>query len=511
MLDAKEIMRFHTEEKRTQTRSFQSGRTLPRDTTITRHGEVIGTLDSVGAGLRCDCPINNSMHEDGCGDDYAFTVQLSGGEVGVHCSGSHCNCTYIPEPIPIEVVDDGFDAIDESGDARWFDRTIGAYCIRGKNGIEIHNKQAFTQILHGLGEYIKGWDALIPVRYSNYAPACGEMIDKDTINTFIPTVLMEQKRSSSDMPTMIGKLLDNLFIKESERKQFLNWLAFIYQYRKKSGVTWVIKGAQGSGKGILCGYIFSKIFGNNFIGNLTDSAMSGDFNGYLDSKLVVHFNEISAETKKARVEIKNKLKTWSTDATVVINEKGVKLRSVNNHANFIINTNEAIPVDIEADDRRFSVVTTGGSLKELGWFKGAASIDAMMDEVSDLCAYLRGFSVDVDMATTSISNESKNEVTELSRSVYEDIAIALKSGNFDFFLEAGAGELFGISEIEREFDIGEISNRHLGELIGCVVAGISYNYWTKQIILKHHVGKKFMKRIGGVVTRGYTMDRTIPF
>ena len=69
---------------------------LPLDTTVIHHGEVIGTLESIKEGQRCDCP-HGHLHSDGLGDDYAHTVRLSGGEIGISCSGDSCTGLFIPD------------------------------------------------------------------------------------------------------------------------------------------------------------------------------------------------------------------------------------------------------------------------------------------------------------------------------------------------------------------------------------------------------------------------------
>ena len=69
---------------------------MPLDTTITHHGEVIGILGTVEEGKRCDCPYGH-LHNDGLGEDYAHTVKLSGGEVGISCSGDSCPGLFIPD------------------------------------------------------------------------------------------------------------------------------------------------------------------------------------------------------------------------------------------------------------------------------------------------------------------------------------------------------------------------------------------------------------------------------
>ncbi len=69
---------------------------LPPDTPIFHNGVLIGTLGTVEDGLRCDCP-HGHLHSDGRGEDYAHTIRLSGGEVGVSCSGDSCNGLFVTD------------------------------------------------------------------------------------------------------------------------------------------------------------------------------------------------------------------------------------------------------------------------------------------------------------------------------------------------------------------------------------------------------------------------------
>ncbi len=92
----------HIEEKKNSkawTKTNGSSEIIDKDTVITHHGETLGTLEDIThlVGERCDCPVHNPGHGDSMGEDYGLIVQLSGGDVGVHCSGSHCKKTYIPD------------------------------------------------------------------------------------------------------------------------------------------------------------------------------------------------------------------------------------------------------------------------------------------------------------------------------------------------------------------------------------------------------------------------------
>lgn len=71
---------------------------LPPDTPIFHNGVLIGTLGTVEDGLRCDCP-HGHLHSDGLGEDYAHTVRLSGGDVGISCSGDSCNGLFVSDTL----------------------------------------------------------------------------------------------------------------------------------------------------------------------------------------------------------------------------------------------------------------------------------------------------------------------------------------------------------------------------------------------------------------------------
>lgn len=69
---------------------------LPLDTEITHHGEIISTLRMAVEEQRCDCP-HGHLHSDGRGEDYAHTIKLSGGDVGISCSGDSCSRLFVPD------------------------------------------------------------------------------------------------------------------------------------------------------------------------------------------------------------------------------------------------------------------------------------------------------------------------------------------------------------------------------------------------------------------------------
>jgi hypothetical protein len=500
---------------------------IDKDTSLTHHGKYIGVLSSISEGVRCDCPVSNPSHSDGFGEDYAHTVRLGGGDIGVHCSGAECMCTYIPKSDKA-YIDRSFDAVDDTSivpvqkaaPQYWFDRYTQQYCLRESSRIGLYSKQGFTQVMKSFGAYHKDMFETIPSFYMDYDPRCGEMIDENTINTFKESPLMKVKAEYGavlDVPKTIGLLLDTVFTDSETKHGFLNWLAFIFQRREKTGVVWVFKGVQGSGKGIIADTIMGGIFGSNMVKNLTDTQMNSQFNSIMEDRMVVHFNEISAENKRDRIAVKNKLKTWITDDTITINTKGVKEYEKTNFINIIINTNEAVPVDIDENDRRFTIVHTDTTLASLEWFKGNNTVDEIRKELTAFALYLSLVEADERMAKTAIVSEDKNNIIMATMSAAQSIANAIKSSNFDFFMDSGleeylikTGGFYDLYEIEREFHSGDISNYNLGILISCVYGKeINPRSWSIMVMATYSAGERFIRKIDGKTIRGWSIFRSV--
>ena len=101
--------------------SDRTAKRIPLDTPITHHGEIIGDLSSIAEDARCDCP-DGVLHSDGLGDDYAHTVRLSGGDIGISCSGDSCAGLFIPDT-PMHQ-SDSINTSDEKLDVRQLDDDV---------------------------------------------------------------------------------------------------------------------------------------------------------------------------------------------------------------------------------------------------------------------------------------------------------------------------------------------------------------------------------------------------
>ncbi len=167
----------------------------------------------------------------------------------------------------------------------------------------------------------------------------------------------------------VWAIISNLFIKPDERRYFLNWLSYIAQTNKKTRNAIIIKGLQGTGKGLLFEKIIRPFFGNGAenpqddsqVITLSNESLKSEFNGDLENKLFVAFNEVKPDFRDGTT-LYEKLKQIISDDFLIVNQKFIKPRQVRNYANCIFFSNNAIPVSIENSDRRYSIFTANQSL-----------------------------------------------------------------------------------------------------------------------------------------------------
>ena len=137
----------------------------------------------------------------------------------------------------------------------------------------------------------------------------------------------------------------------------MDWLSSIIQFPgDKTGraTTVVLQGLHGTGKGFICNML-GKLFGKAYGYVNVDKFSLEQFNGQLENKLFVFFNEViwSHDRKKA-----NYVKSLITEKVLEINKKYVNSYSSNNYMRFVLATNnfyEGAFVERE-DERRFFIL-----------------------------------------------------------------------------------------------------------------------------------------------------------
>ena len=119
-------------------------------------------------------------------------------------------------------------------------------------------------------------------------------------------------------------------------------------------IAFILKGAQGTGKSLLVDTIGELLGRKHYITSSKPEDFFGTFaEGFLN-KLLVNMNECEG---KDTIDFEGRLKSFITESSITINQKGIRPFQVNNYARLIITTNKQNPIkiDITSKDRRYIV------------------------------------------------------------------------------------------------------------------------------------------------------------
>lgn len=156
----------------------------------------------------------------------------------------------------------------------------------------------------------------------------------------------------------------------------LGWLAHILQFPfKKTNTTPVLISQEGIGKDVIFTQIMGSIIGNNHFVNTSSSLdIIGKFNGMLEGKTLVIFNEVhSVEERTCSV-----LKSLITEDMMRVERKFINAYMVQNKLNIVIcsnNTNSQV-IHVSSNSRRYFFLKCDSSI--------AGNLDYFNDFVTSL-------------------------------------------------------------------------------------------------------------------------------
>lgn len=155
--------------------------------------------------------------------------------------------------------------------------------------------------------------------------------------------------------------MKNIISNNSEEvyNYIFSWISFIIQNPgRKTKTCILINGGQGSGKSMFLD-IVSRLFGEYCIPSCTSlNAITGEFNGILENKMLVICNELCSEEEGKKFVNIDILKELITGEDIVINEKNKPRRVASQVANFMFSSNYKSSIPIPENDRRFIVLRT---------------------------------------------------------------------------------------------------------------------------------------------------------
>jgi len=220
-----------------------------------------------------------------------------------------------------------------------------------------------------------------------------------------------------------------------EFEHFLNWVAYIYQEKQKAMTAWIFTGVPGTGKGVLIQKVFKPLFGGMQVPMRSLENIEEHFNLYMRTALFLIIDEFRMGDSGNVGRMADKLKHQITEPTLTIRAMRTNQIELPSFCNFIFLTNRADAVRIEEGDRRYNVAPRQERRLEDIHPEIINDISSLRSELYNFSGVLKSFVVDGRMAHTVLENEAKIEMRQVSMSVLEEFATAIKNQNLQYFTE----------------------------------------------------------------------------
>lgn len=221
-----------------------------------------------------------------------------------------------------------------------------------------------------------------------------------------------------------------------EVEHFINWLAYIYQTKRKSMTAWILTGVPGTGKGLFANRVLKPLFGHDHVPMKSLQNIEEQFNLYMRSALFLIVDEFRmTDANGGSIRMADKLKNQITEPTLTIRAMRANQVELPSYTNFIFLTNRPDAVKIEPGDRRYNVSPRQERKLEEVYPEVIGAIDDIENELPAFAGMLSTFKIDKRMARTCMNNEAKSAMRNVTMSVFEEFCEAVSSGNIQFFVD----------------------------------------------------------------------------
>jgi len=282
-------------------------------------------------------------------------------------------------------------------------------------------------------------------------------------NLFRPSsLLLQAPVPGTCVPPMWDKVLDNI-AGAVEKEWLLNHMAVYVQTLEKAKTIPLFLGPQGTGKTSAM-ELFGKGIGDVIL--VGNTLVEGSFNDWLLHAVVV-LDELATTQAEAR-NMKSKMKLLiNENQTINAKFKTPMLAELNNY--IAITSNEqvtCVPVVIEEDDRRFTVITGGDNQKLIStdWF----SYDKLKAELPQFMLYLLSRPIDVRAASIPLMNDTKRELIALS----EDMVITVVREFVD--AHRGGDQVSGTELCDRINDLKKFKMPLTGKRLASIMKHLGF-------------------------------------
>lgn len=309
--------------------------------------------------------------------------------------------------------------------------TEAAYAWLREMGAPIKTSLPHYDLLHDISSnirYEEGYPVINLYARTEFLKLYGEIERTQPLDdTLLERFARESPVFSKLLFSVCGNDRDSL-------KRYLNWLAYIFQTRKKPGSAWLFHGTEGTGKGFMFKFLLKPLFGPEHVDQMLMNNVGSQFNSLLEGKLIMNVDESDMSKTHDPIEVMSKLRNWITEDRIVINEKHRVEETVPSHVSFIITANGSRPAIIPPGDRRWNVAPRQETRIEI--FPNEMATLEQGEELPLVAKLLGELQVDELMLRNPANNEAKKVLFEATHGMPDTVAMALRAGNTSFFFAA---------------------------------------------------------------------------
>jgi len=262
----------------------------------------------------------------------------------------------------------------------------------------------------------------------------------------------------------------------------------------------VLKGDQGTGKGLLFERIIAELFGRDFCVVVDDDRLGSNFKNWIGSKLFYNLNEISHDPK-GRKATKNFIKVLVTDTTIQMEKKFESASETEIFANVLITSNENFPIEVEPSDRRFTVISTGAPLKKEG-VDTAKLIHDIECELDAFALFLKRYDCDEELYHQALDTPEKTALIEGTTDRFTLLSRAIVNKDLAYFEVISDEKPYLFDALKLDFEANRIKQSSIQPLY----EGIYDDDMSSKSLLKKlrniyplvfHSNRKNMKKSNG--------------
>jgi len=397
-------------------------------------------------------------------------VSITGGFVHINLDGGDSAAYYHAEDNPVVIynfkgeapfkaddVQPGYAAWyrneyltlkNDKSDAQWFpiafrdmssDMYFAVLWNRDDDAIkDLHRCGSKDKVEDYLSQHMAPMPDPVPTWEMEFDPQRLTQIDLPNcwMNTWRPTTHLLGEGTQTEMPVNIEKIIRHVLVDDESYHAFMNWLAVIFQTRKKTGVAWLLHGCPGTGKGIMFS-VLRELFGPDYTPQIGMDEITGVFNKRMGSAIICNLDEASSLSNDDGKLLANKMKSWITEPTVSVRAMQTDWREIRSFGNFIITSNDFAAVTIPEHDRRWNVAP-----RQAEPLIGTVYPDIipgilgfLHDEIGQFADYLRAYPADEKAASTPLVNEAKEIAMLDSMDSIGHFVHALETADLTYFVE----------------------------------------------------------------------------